>query len=163
MTKDEALKMAVDALENVFGKGNKAINALIACKEALKQQEPRMFLDLSNSNGNHPVAQPAQDDEKRGLEFENEHLKKELDGAMTMLKTQPAQECQECENLKHDLEEYMDANKELINREWQGLSDDETAQLKLMMYEWEGDNQVVNLDHLMLAVAQKLKEKNHVI
>jgi hypothetical protein len=47
MTKDEALKMAIEALE--------------ACKEALEQPQPRLFLDLSNSHGNHPVEQPAQD------------------------------------------------------------------------------------------------------
>ena len=47
MTKDEALKMAIKALE--------------ACKEALEQPQPRLFLDLSNSHGNHPVEQPAQD------------------------------------------------------------------------------------------------------
>jgi len=45
MTKDEALKMAIKALE--------------ACKEALEQPQPRLFLDLSNSHGNHPVEQPA--------------------------------------------------------------------------------------------------------
>ena len=46
MTKDEALKMAIEALE--------------ACKEALEQPQPRLFLDLSNSHGNHPVEQPTQ-------------------------------------------------------------------------------------------------------
>jgi hypothetical protein len=47
MTKDEALKMAIEALE--------------ACKEALDQPQPRLFLDLSNSHGNHPVEQPTQE------------------------------------------------------------------------------------------------------
>ena len=63
MTKDEALKMAIEALEMhvpyyIKDRGCKAIQA---CKEALEQPEPRMFLDLSNSNGNHPIEQPAFD------------------------------------------------------------------------------------------------------
>ena len=41
---------------------------------------------------------------------------------------QPTPPCQECENLKHDLEGYMEANKALINREWVGLSDEEILQ-----------------------------------
>lgn len=35
------------------------------------------------------------------------------------------QTCQECENLKHDLEGYMNANKKLINKEWQELTDED--------------------------------------
>ena len=31
--------------------------ALQACEEALAQPQPKLFLDLSNSNGNHPVQQ----------------------------------------------------------------------------------------------------------
>lgn len=34
-------------------------NRINACKEALEQPQPRLFLDLSNSHGNHPVEQPA--------------------------------------------------------------------------------------------------------
>jgi len=71
MTKDEALKMAIEALDTLMmEKGSIYQQALQACKEALEQE----------------------DYEKRGIEFENEHLKKELDGAMMMLKEQPAQE-----------------------------------------------------------------------
>ena len=63
MTKDEALHKALKVLnclnndrvyETAWVKG--AINA---CEEALEQPQPRLFLDLSNSNGNHPVEQPA--------------------------------------------------------------------------------------------------------
>jgi hypothetical protein len=76
MTKDEALKMAIEAMSitMVDTKGvnddgywtlnipyNFALKAIQACREALEQPEPRMFLDLSNSNGNHPVEQPAQE------------------------------------------------------------------------------------------------------
>ena len=60
MTKDEALRMAIETLEafEITGYCDETIQA---CKEALEQPEPRMFLDLSNSNGNHPVEQPAQE------------------------------------------------------------------------------------------------------
>jgi hypothetical protein len=78
MTKDEALKMAIKALE--------------ACKEALEQPQPRLFLDLSNSHGNHPV-----------------------------------------------------------NKEWQGLTDDEISQL------FVGHTAI----DFARAIEQALKEKNH--
>ena len=70
MTKQtEALKMAIEYLTNIQldYKGHELRKA---CKEALEQE----------------------DYEKRGLEFENENFKKELDAAMTMLNKQPAQE-----------------------------------------------------------------------
>jgi hypothetical protein len=58
MTKDEALKMAIEYIEkSQYEKHDEVINA---CKEALEQPQPRLFLDLSNSHGNHPVEQPAQ-------------------------------------------------------------------------------------------------------
>lgn len=63
--------------------------------------------------------------------------------------THPAPSCQECENLKHDLEGYMDANKALINREWQGLSDKD---LKGRVGSW--------VDGALWA-EKLLKEKNH--
>ena len=56
MNKDEALKMAIEALEGT-PEGYSEFRALQACKEALAQPQPRLFLDLSNSNGNHPVQQ----------------------------------------------------------------------------------------------------------
>ena len=61
MNKDEALHKALKVLnclnndrvyETAWVKG--AINA---CEEALAQPQPKLFLDLSNSNGNHPVQQ----------------------------------------------------------------------------------------------------------
>ena len=55
----EALKMAIEYLTNIQldYKGHEVRKA---CKEALAQPQPKLFLDLSNSNGNHPV-QPAQE------------------------------------------------------------------------------------------------------
>ena len=55
MTKDEALKMAIDYLDGSY----EAHKVRKACQEALEQPQPRLFLDLSNSHGNHPVEQPA--------------------------------------------------------------------------------------------------------
>lgn len=66
MTKDEALKMAIET--NEWLKSNLWVDSSAseeldkvtnACKEALEQPQPRLFLDLSNSHGNHPVEQPA--------------------------------------------------------------------------------------------------------
>ena len=49
----QALEMVVEAWET---EGNFK-EAVDACKEALAQPQPKLFLDLSNSNGNHPVQQ----------------------------------------------------------------------------------------------------------
>jgi hypothetical protein len=46
-------------------------------------------------------------------------------------------------------------------REWQGLTDEDRDQIKQLVFEWEGSNEVVNLDHLMMATENALKEKNH--
>ena len=75
----------------------------------------------------------------------------------TPLYTHPAPPCQECENLKHDLEGYMDANKELINREWQGLSDDDMA--KLCDKYWDSENGH-SIKDIITMIEQALKEKN---
>ena len=83
MTKDEALKMAIEAMTNAdksineffeglvklgvperllkIDKSTKLVPAINACKKSLEQPEPRLFLDLSSSNGNHPVNPPAQE------------------------------------------------------------------------------------------------------
>jgi hypothetical protein len=81
MTKDEALKMAIEGLLELLSFVNEELEIayrcdtneavklkakldnvqekINACKEALEQPQPRLFLDLSNSHGNHPVEQPA--------------------------------------------------------------------------------------------------------
>lgn len=53
MQTKQALEMVVEAWET---EGNFK-EAVDACKEALAQPQPKLFLDLSNSNGNHPVQQ----------------------------------------------------------------------------------------------------------
>lgn len=76
------------------------------------------------------------------------------------LYTHPAPPCQECEKLKIDLEGYIKANTELINKEWQGLSDEEAICI------WDvidanpciGDEIII----FVRAIEQALKEKNHV-
>lgn len=77
-----------------------------------------------------------------------------MDRLKELIANHPAPSCQECENLKHDLEGYMDANKELINREWQGLSDAEMVSIWLQKYD-EKDIRLV-----CRAIEQALKEKN---
>jgi len=52
MTKDEALEQP--KLTDEKGR------PMTYCG-GLEQPQPRLFLDLSNSHGNHPVEQPAQD------------------------------------------------------------------------------------------------------
>ena len=110
MTKDEALKMAIDLLETLkTGKENPTQSNIHIvcniCEEALEQ---------------------------------------------------PAPSCQECENLKHDLEGYMDANKELINREWVGLSDDEIEEIVDCPVDvlYSGDYEIYR------AIEQALRERN---
>jgi hypothetical protein len=105
MTKDEALKMAIEVMElknpqeaDYFNK--KCDEALNACKEALEQPQPRLFLDLSNSHGNHPV-----------------------------------------------------------NKEWQGLTDDEINELVM---DTNADIYGCSIDEFVSAIEQALKEKNYV-
>ena len=48
--------MINENLLDIIESQQKEIDAL---KKALEQPQPRLFLDLSNSHGNHPVEQPA--------------------------------------------------------------------------------------------------------
>lgn len=68
---------------------------------------------------------------------------------------QPAPPCQECEDCKHDLEGYMEANKALINREWVGLSDDEVNDIAFH----EGISPF-RIQDIYIAFEQELKTKN---
>ena len=71
------------------------------------------------------------------------------------LYTHPHQ-CQECKNLKHDLEGYMEANKALVNKQWQELTDEDIARLILINeVDKSGDTGFARL------IEQALKEKNH--
>lgn len=63
--------------------------------------------------------------------------------------------CQECENLKHDLEGYMEANKALINREWVGLSGEELENIK--------DEVKSGWYDFARAIEQALKDKNNAV
>ena len=125
MTKDEALKMAIEALD--WELGGEPLPTLMeqarkACKEALEQpsaQEPIGYIGvmtLQRIKSNYS-----------GIDGYGISLKKLLENDISLY-THPAPPCQECKNLKHDLDGYMEANKALINREWVGLSDDEILQ-----------------------------------
>lgn len=80
-------------------------------------------------------------------------------------------ECKECEALKHDINTFRKINQDLINKEWQGLSDNEIDYEFHEMESWqvpmteEGmDKQERRYDVFVKAckiAEQKLKEKNH--
>jgi hypothetical protein len=68
LVQPNALKMAIEAFDSCdsaegmsgpyqFYDAKLIDKAIQACKEALAQPQPKLFLDLSNSNGNHPVQQ----------------------------------------------------------------------------------------------------------
>lgn len=118
----------------------------------------------------------AVDYEKRGLEFENENLKKELDAALSMLNKQPAQEpvAFDLEDLSHSaLQEALSfgLERDLFLRyfnkikkaythpapSWQGLSDDERDKIYFKTFDmWSSQ---VDIDYAE-AIERALKEKN---
>jgi hypothetical protein len=106
MIKDDALKMAIKKIEgwidHAYGHSPEECadnKTIMACKEALEQPEPRLFLDLSHSHGNHPV-----------------------------------------------------------NKEWQGLTDDEIDKVYYKTFDtWSSE---VDVDYAR-AIEQALKEKNN--
>ena len=119
------------------------------CQELIEAQEPVGEVRVRNSEWFGYIFAP--------------HLKNVEAG--DKLYTHPHQ-CQECENLKHDLEGYMDANKELINKEWQGLTDDEALKAysnaagKVIEAGTPYTNATIALA-TSRAIGQALKEKNH--
>ena len=163
MNKDEALKMAIEALpelistaqteydsqakayegypnmayryiylKDIADDGTKAINA---CKEALEQpaQEPVAWREVIGHTTKH---------------YEYNEIKK---GEPLYTSPQP---CQECESLKHDLDVIWEANKELLNKEWQELTDDEIA------FVVNDTESLFHLEDFARAIEQALKEKN---
>ena len=177
-TKEEALKMAIEALETAFDLAFKEIagspsdevlfeDALIACKEALAQpaQEP-VYAIVADKHIQYDIDTGLLEiyNSKEQAE-KNTFIGAEIKTVDVTSHPAPEQNefartksCQECENLKHDLEGYMEANKALINREWQGLSNKEVMQLILINeLDSSGDIGFYNL------IEQALKEKNHVI
>jgi len=149
MTKDEALKMAVDVLQN-YAQADSPVwrKALNACKEALEQpaQEPLGWLpatykyNLMSNDDEYPI----------GMVY---HSKRDEDDVAVY--THPHQ-CEECKNLKHDLEGYMNANKQLINKEWQGLTDDEIVKA-FNLCDWMNEP----ITEFARAIQQALKDKNY--
>jgi len=124
MTKDVALKMAIKALELCDGNGlkdydfciaiHKCKTALNACKEALEQ----------------PAQEPVAWKDEEGIwEYEWESYSENK----KPLYTHPAQPCQECENLKHDLDSYMKMAHAYANQKQ--LSDDAIIVIYNELYE----------------------------
>lgn len=196
LVQPNALKMAIEALENIHnwlptigqrGLRDYEYDALEACKKALAQPQPKLFLDLSNSNGNHPVQQEpvAVVETIGGYPDESVHTVKWLvkykdlkDG--DKLYTHPAPSCDKVSRLEvidnngrsyvnwgvDKMEfSYQDDGKTLkiftngsgAKPSWQGLSDDEIFSL------------CTYIDHDLLeeafyrgarAAEQALKEKN---
>ena len=66
MTKDEALKLALDALEDIFGKNKVDVTVINVIKEALAQPEQE------------PVAWATEEDYYRALEHELKHIREEM-------------------------------------------------------------------------------------
>jgi hypothetical protein len=69
-----------------------------------------------------------------------------------MLRDEIKDNQEECENLKHDLDGYMEANKALVIKQWQGLTEEEINSLKLLRVS----------EAIIRAIEQALKEKNEV-
>ena len=148
MTKDEALKMAIDVLQN-YAQADSPVwrKALNACKEALEQPQPRLFLDLSNSNGNHPVEQPAQEP----FMFTVNAMQKIIDD---WTKYDFIDYVQITVDVNIALAKAQEASKE-AKQEFIGLTDDEILQMK--------DDWGIDIDHwndFACAIEQALKEKN---
>jgi hypothetical protein len=137
MSKDQALKMAIEALNKLARLGNGdsygnsdgnciAIKTLKAIEEALEQpaQEPVEVYGILD-DGDYVSVEATKEGAIKQCDFMNKH---DCNCTYKPLYTHPHQ-CEECENLKHDLEGYMEANKQLINKEWQGLTDDVVASI----------------------------------
>jgi hypothetical protein len=140
MTKDEALKMAIDVLQN-YAQADSPVwrKALNACKEALKQ--------------------------KTVLERDYNFMRDLAIGLEEALE-QPAQEPVawivgnhgHCTTKKDWAEKYSNHIKPLYTHphQWQGLTDDEIGNL-ITPYEYSVHP---DLDGLTRAIEQALKEKN---
>ena len=146
----EALKMAIEAMEDASSNSTyweadmsekEFLKRIQACKEALAQPQPKLFLDLSNSNGNHPVQQEP-------VAWNEE----EFNAIAYAYRTCPA----------HEIKMVSDRYQELVNYvlsithpapSWQGLSDDEIEEIIV------GKNGTYF--NFARAIEQALKEKNH--
>jgi hypothetical protein len=68
--------------------GGESFDAVIKVLDMMKKDAHKSVIDEEEFF----KSAKEKDDEKRALEFENEHLKKELDGAMAMLNSRSVQE-----------------------------------------------------------------------
>ena len=152
------VKGAINACEEVLASNSEAL-AQPLTRDWKETIDERIAKD---DKFKEALSQPAQDDEKRALEFENDHLKKELDAAMTMLNAQPEQE--PVAVCKDSIVNWVNGkaidgwlythpapeqNEFARTKSWQGLSDKD---LKGRVGSW--------VDGALWA-EQALKEKNH--
>ena len=169
MTKDEALKLALDALEDIFGKNKVDVTVINVIKEALAQpeQEPVAIGDI------------------RALKHRIHELEGEVIGYKRILDAQPEQEPVAWADLRKEAQQIVESKflwKKFIDgtplsndiacwmaefaqqyatppqRTWVGLTDDEIASLHYKLkvqlmgaYKTEDIYQVIEA---------KLKEKN---
>ncbi len=143
MTKDEALKMdvtqAIDFLYSIPIEyslqpidHDRFENAVDVLSKALEQpaQEPVAWIDKANN-----TITTIQLMKYGWLGSDN----RAIPDAWIKLYTHPAQPCQECENLKHDLESYMEVAHAYANQK--PLSDDAIAEL--WGEKWSGSTEMI--------------------
>ena len=147
----EALKMAIEALEFIKDGGfyTGEDDCIEACKKALEQPAQEVKCN-SHPDAPHGFMRDESHSQDRYV-CECEYW--------TPPAQEPAPPCQECENLKHDLEGYMEANKALINREWQYLSYVEVNNI-LDNHRQQAIGGVDWLERFAYAIQQASKEKN---
>lgn len=69
-------------------------------------------------------------------------------------------ECKECEALKQDINTFRKINQDLINKEWQGLSEDEVDEC-IGKSKWNDIDYCPDHDDFAKHIEQRLKEKNY--
>ena len=162
MTKDEALKMAIEALDTLMiEKGSVYQKALQACKEALEQQDEYVFIckRCGDDLGIKYVEQPAQEPAYQVGEIVNPY------GSNIKIKQTAQEPVAEVDfSLEYDCALVVDKSKVTDGQKlythpaplWQGLSDDEIDDLA------HSCNLLDDYPHKFVrAIEQALKEKNH--
>jgi hypothetical protein len=147
MTKDEALKMAIEALDTLMmEKGSIYYQAINACKEALEQPtEPRLVSYAPDGS----TCTLNIDGEEVYFNREQPVLKDEKGKPMTYWGglEQPAQE--PVALIKHENGNYSPKHQ------WQGLTDDEIQSIRIKTFDAVATNY-----EAYRAIEQALKEKN---
>ena len=168
MTKDEALKMAIEALEMhvPYYIKDKGCDALIACKEALEQEahlvsyapdKSTCTLNIDGEEVYFNQEQPAQEPAYQVGEIVNPY------GSNIKIK-QPTQRnfCERC-GKRASKDQYhihtCTPPPALKQPSWQGLSDDDIDKIYYKTFDTWSSEVDVEFGH---AIEQALKEKNNV-